>query len=512
MQIQKSRYIISGSMPIKSKPKNSETFVVSPDTFETIFFQSPISTQILAPSGFTIKVNKAWEKLWGLTFEQIKDYNMLKDPQLIETGLMPYIKKGFKGEVVEIPPIRYEPGKTVKVKGPVPFRWVSAIMYPIKDKSGQLKKVVLQHQDITVSKEAEEKVTTSEQTLRLGLDAGKIGIWDWDIKSNSITWSDRIYEMHGLKKGTFDGSYEQYLEIIHPEDRNKVKNLVEQAMLNNHPYQVELRAILPNKQIRWLATNAQVIRDDSGDPVRMIGATYDVTERKDIEKQKDEFMAIVSHELKTPVTSLKAYAQILQQKFSRIGDETSSQQLGKMDAQINKLTSLISDLLDVTKIEAGKLKMQVEKFEFCKLVEEVIEEVQRTTEHHQIICKGKSEYNVFGDYERIGQALTNLLTNAIKYSPNSSTKKKNVVIKISENHGSIVCKVQDFGVGIAKEKQKLIFDRYYRESGSTERTFPGLGLGLYISAEIIKRHNGTIGVKSKKGEGSTFFFTLPIKR
>jgi PAS domain S-box-containing protein len=504
-----AHYIIKKNMSTNRKKSTNNTDV-SPETFETIFYQSPVSTQILSPDGYTIMVNKAWEKLWGFSASQIGDYNMLKDPQLIERGIMPYIKRGFKGEVVELPTIRYEPEKTVKIKGTVPYRWVSAIMYPIKGKDGSLKKIVLQHQDVTLSKDAEEKIRTNEQTLRLGLNAGKIGIWDWNIIDGSINWSDRIYEMHGVKKGAFHGSYEEYLKFIHPEDQEKINSLVQQAIHNDKPYQSELRAILPNGGIRWLATSAQVFKDEKGNPIRMLGAVYDITERKDIEKQKDEFMAIVSHELKTPITSIKAYTQVLEQKFTKAGDQLSSSQLSKMDTQINKITSLISDLLDVTKIEAGKLKMQREDFIFCTLVEEIIEEVGRTTEHHQIIFKGKNNYKVFGDYERIGQVLTNLLSNAIKYSPNSSPQMKKIIVTVSVVNGNIVCQIKDFGVGIAKEKQKLIFDRYYRETGSKEMTFPGLGLGLYISAEIIKRHNGKIGVRSIKGSGSTFFFSLPI--
>jgi PAS domain S-box-containing protein len=504
-----AHYIINNNM-LTNRKKSTNNTNVSPETFETIFQQSPVSTQILSPDGYTIMVNKAWEKLWGFSASQIGDYNMLKDPQLIERGIMPYIKRGFKGEVVDIPPVRYEPEKTVKIKGSVPYRWVKAIMYPVKDEKGKVKKIVLQHEDITIQKDAEESIIYNEQTLRLGLNAGKIGIWDWNINTGYISWSDRIYQMHGIKKGSFNGTYEQYLKLIHPEDQDKINSLVQQALHNDKPYQLELRAVLPNGEVRWLAASAQVFRDQLGKPTRMLGAVYDITERKDIEKQKDEFMAIVSHELKTPITSIKAYTQVLEHKFIKAGDQSSALHLSKMDTQINKLTTLISDLLDVTKIEAGKLKMQYEEFEFRELVEEIVEETQRTTEHHDIIIEGKINSKVYGDCERIGQVLTNFLTNAIKYTPNSSKKKEKIIVSISKNKNEIICKVQDHGVGIAKEKQKLVFNRYYRETGSKEMTFPGLGLGLYIAAEIIQRHKGKIGVESKKGKGSTFFFSLPM--
>jgi signal transduction histidine kinase len=217
-------------------------------------------------------------------------------------------------------------------------------------------------------------------------------------------------------------------------------------------------------------------------------------------------MGIVSHELKTPVTSLKAYVQVLQAKFVKLRDEKTVIHLAKIDTQINKLTSLIGDLLDVTKIEGGKLKFHSEYFYFDELVSEIIEEVQRTTDQHELIKEGIVKKTIYADRERIGQVITNFLTNAIKYSPRS----KRIIIKSFETKDAVQLSVQDFGLGIAKEKREHIFERFYRETGPEEITFPGLGLGLYISAQIIQRQQGEIWVESEKGKGSTFFFKIPL--
>ncbi len=233
----------------------------------------------------------------------------------------------------------------------------------------------------------------------------------------------------------------------------------------------------------------------------------DVTDRKQLERQKDDFIGIASHELKTPVTSAKAYAQVLSRRFKRAGDLTSAELIDKMDTQLNKLNYLISDLLDITKIESGKLQMQRESFDFNELVEEVVEEMRQTSEHHTILLDLAMSRQVYGDRYRISQVLTNLITNAIKYSPHAD--KINLKSVTSDKY--ITLSVRDYGLGIPRARRKQVFERFYRVTGPHQETYPGLGLGLYISAEIIKRHRGRIWVESEAGEGSTFYFKLPAK-
>lgn len=236
-----------------------------------------------------------------------------------------------------------------------------------------------------------------------------------------------------------------------------------------------------------------------------------VNKRKQVEelsKQKDEFIGVASHELKTPVTSIKGYTQILQMRFKQEGNAKAVELLTRMDGQINKLAKLISDLLDATKIEGGKLQYHNAFFDFNDLVREIVEEMQQITHRHNIITKSGLTEKIYGDRDRIGQVITNLISNAIKYSP----EKKEILITTLKDKNTITLCVQDFGIGIPKQKQFKIFDRFYRVSGVKEDTYPGMGLGLYISAEIIKRHKGSIYVKSVAGKGSTFWFTLPLKK
>lgn len=232
----------------------------------------------------------------------------------------------------------------------------------------------------------------------------------------------------------------------------------------------------------------------------------DITKRKELERQKDEFIGVASHELKTPVTSIKAYAQVLQSRFEEARDMRSADLVGKMDGQLDKLTNLIADLLDVTKIQGGRLLFHETYFGFNKLAKEISEEIQRTTNRHNIQLKLGPERTVFADRDRTGQVLTNFLTNAIKYSPHS----KRIALTTSVENGNIQLCVKDYGVGISKSKQKKVFERFYRISGPKEDTYPGLGLGLYISSEIVRRQGGRIWVKSEAKKGSTFCFSLPL--
>ena len=222
---------------------------------------------------------------------------------------------------------------------------------------------------------------------------------------------------------------------------------------------------------------------------------------------RDDFISIASHELRTPVTSLKLYVQVLQKQLARLGKENVTYSLTKMDAQLNKLTLLIKDLLNVTRIELGRLDFQENLFDLNEVVKETVEQIQPTTGKHGIRIEGQVNQPAWGDKDRIGQVLTNLLTNAIKYSPQADT----IIVRLTSTQESAVVSVQDFGIGIEQEHIHAIFERFYRVTDPDEKTYPGLGIGLYISYEIIKRHGGTLSVESEKGHGSVFSFTLPHK-
>ncbi len=231
----------------------------------------------------------------------------------------------------------------------------------------------------------------------------------------------------------------------------------------------------------------------------------DISERKRLEERKDEFIGITSHELKTPLTSIKGYVQILERIINEMGNEQMSLYIKKTNTYINRLNSLIVDLLDVSKVQAGKLMLNFSTFDFPELVRQSIDAVQGTSNSHKITFFYDNQFSWDGDEHRLEQVFINLLTNAIKYSPNA----KKVVVHLEKNEKEVIVGVQDFGIGISKKEISKIFERFYRVESISKR-FSGLGIGLYISYEIIKRHGGKMWVESELGKGSTFYFSLPV--
>src|SRR5690554_5711946 len=222
--------------------------------------------------------------------------------------------------------------------------------------------------------------------------------------------------------------------------------------------------------------------------------------------KKDEFMSIASHELKTPITSIKGFLQLASRVAQKTGHENLVSFLSKANRQVGNLTSLVDDLLDVTKIQAGKMQFNNVMFNMKDLIVECVEDIQNT-EDYSITIPHLDDVEVYGDQRRIEQVINNFLSNAIKYSPD--IRKAEVFTEIIDNEIKVT--VKDFGIGIAADKVDLVFNRFIRVHDSS-RMFSGLGLGLYISAEIIYRHHGTVGVDSVVDEGSSFWFKIPLRK
>lgn len=225
-------------------------------------------------------------------------------------------------------------------------------------------------------------------------------------------------------------------------------------------------------------------------------------------KLRDDFISVASHELKTPVTSMKMYLQVIRRQLDKKGEKELSLAMGKIGTQVDKLTLLIQDLLNVSRIQIGRLDFHDEWFDLNGVVSDLVESIRPTTRKHSISIHGTVKKKIYGDKDRIGQVLINFLTNAIKYSPDAHK----VEVWLSEDKESITVQVKDYGIGIDEKYKDKIFNRFYRVSDSDEKTYPGLGIGLFISHEIIHRHGGKVTVESEKGKGSTFGFTLPKKK
>jgi hypothetical protein len=223
---------------------------------------------------------------------------------------------------------------------------------------------------------------------------------------------------------------------------------------------------------------------------------------QDMMAKKDEFISIASHELKTPLTSIKAFNQLM----LKTRDENRRTEFSqKVAIHVVRLQKLISDLLDVTKINAGKITYNMETFGFCEMLTTSVEGARHTAAKHEIILTTCPEIQYTGDRYRLEQVVNNFISNAIKYSPDGGK----IIVEAKVEQGNIVVSVRDFGIGIAPDHLDRLFERYYRVDNTAMR-FEGLGLGLFISSEILKRHHGSFWIESKLGEGSTFYFLLPL--
>ncbi len=274
-------------------------------------------------------------------------------------------------------------------------------------------------------------------------------------------------------------------------------------------YKKEILLENENGQNFFLHISSSIIKNKAEMPVAAATIYEDVTVQKEIENRKDDFINMASHELKTPITSIKLYTDSLYSNLRKTLDSKNLKSLKSIRYQTEQLQNLVYDLLDVSKIQTGKLNFEKIKFNLRDLISDAVSEIQKTTQKHKIVFKGKSRrIYVMADKFRIYQVITNILTNAVKYSPDGG----NILVRLKIINGKTEVSVEDTGIGIDRDKQSKIFDKLYQVSDPKEKTFPGLGMGLYISKEIIKKHKGKIWVTSKKNKGSTFFFSLPVDK
>jgi len=249
---------------------------------------------------------------------------------------------------------------------------------------------------------------------------------------------------------------------------------------------------------------AKVFYTGDGKAEKLLGTILDITDFKRLQQQKDDFISIASHELKTPITSLKASLQLLQRQKDKGNFELLSRLIDQAGRSMDKISGLVEDLLNVSRLNAGTIQIKKSRFLIRNLIDECCLNVQQSGSH-EIELEGDLSAEVFADENRIEQVLNNFVTNAMKYAPNSPK----ITIKVKQDDQALTVAVADEGPGIPNDKLKHLFDRYFRADESGQQV-SGLGLGLYISAEIIERHGGTIGVESEVGKGSTFWFSLPI--
>ncbi len=448
-------------------------------------------------SGIITSWNPAAEKLFGYNAEEMigQHITRLIPPDRINEEAH-IIERISRGELIE----HFHTRRLTKNNGLID---ISLTISPIKNSKGVIIGASKIARDITRSKLAEEKLRRSERYFNELANAMSQLVWISRPDGRVVYFNDRILEYKGMEK-LADGTW-NWEGLIHPDDLPETIQDWGIAVAHGSVFAREHRIQTNGGTYRWHLTRVIPYEDEEGNVSKWIGTATDIDDIKQMALRKDDFLSVASHELRTPITSIKAYSQLLVSTYQDSQDEFLKNALAKLETQANKMTKLVTDFLKLSKIEAGKLQLNKETFYINELVNEIVSDIQLVSVNHKIIVEKSEPVNVIADRERIAQVIANFLNNAVKYSPGA----EEIVVSCKSGNNCVTINVADKGVGIKPEEHRKIFERFYRAKSNGNIPFSGFGIGLYISAEIIQRHNGEIGVNSEEGKGSTFYFTLP---
>ena len=386
--------------------------------------------------------------------------------------------------------------------GKLVLGYYNSVVQPMKDEKGNTERLLSHGVEVTQQVNARKVIEASENQFRIFADSIQNLAWIANADGWVYWYNQQWFDYTGTTLEEMKGW--GWEKVHHPDHIKKVVEFVKEALKKDEAWELTFLLRRHDGEYRWFLTRAYPVRDTNGNIERWIGTNTDINEQKMTEQKKDEFISIASHEMKTPLTIAKGYIQLLQLS---LGEENQNALFAtKANQAIESLNDLVTELLDASKIQNGQLNYNITTFDLNKMVDETIENIQHTANSHSIQKIGYCSQQINGDRGRLQQVLINFLTNAVKYSP----KADKVFVKIEEHEGKIQVSVQDFGVGMSGKHLDRIFDRYYRVEEHANQ-FQGLGVGLYISNNIIERHEGTMWAESEPEKGSTFYFELPLQ-
>lgn len=500
----------NSSDKITEHHNQKKKFVIEPSTAE-ILDDLPVAVYTCDKAGYINSYNREAVKLWGRVPEIGKDlwcgswkifWSDGKPMKLEERPMARTLKKGIS--IIDEEIIIQRPDGVKKNIRPNPVPFFNA--------EGEIIGAVNTLIDITEQKQGEQK----QAMLAAIIESSEDAIISKTLEGEITSWNKAAERLFGYTEKETLG---KHISLLIPIERLNEENLIIDKIRNNESVShfETLRLAKDGRQIP-ISLTISPIRNSKGNVIGASKIARDISSQKNAEAQlqklfediktlntkKDEFIGLASHELKTPVTSINAYLQLIERSLTL--SDPNQVLISKARNQVNKLTSLIADLLDVSKIQTGKLPFSFTQFSFPEVIDEVLEIMQQTNPTHELkLLRETSKCIIEADQQRIEQVLINLISNAIKYAPSS----KEVIIKVSNNPNNVRVSVQDFGMGISATDQQQIFSRFYRVEKPNGH-IPGLGIGLYISQEIIIRHHGKIWVESEAEKGSTFIFEIPF--
>lgn len=385
------------------------------------------------------------------------------------------------------------------------IRWLRAIGNLKEDPSGGFSAFTGVVMDITESYLAAKNIERAEESLRLAIDAAELASFQISIAERTFTPSPRLKEFFGYLPNDVV-PYEAAIGQIHEDYREVVAAKVEDAINNGARFDTEYPVIgYRDGKVRWLRAIGTVQTQNNGRDSYFTGVLHDITERKMDEMRKNDFIGMVSHELKTPLTSLQGYLQLIERTAKKADNKflvSSSQSALK---QVRKMSGMINGFLNVSRLESGKIVLEKTSFDLNVLILDGVADIRHLETSANVLYEPCGPLPVFADHDKLGSVISNFLSNAIKYSPLGSQVK----VECSVVEGMAQVSVADQGIGLREKDLERVFDRFYRVQDNMN--ISGFGIGLYLSAEIIDRHDGKIWAESEFGRGSVFHFSVLLE-
>ncbi|MEW5680926.1 MAG: PAS domain-containing protein [Pseudomonadota bacterium] len=447
-------------------------------------------------------------KIYGVRPEQVRQDASVVFNRIVPEDL-PGLAQSIDASAVNLSVWQYQ-YRVLNEQGQI--RWLSGQAMPerMPDGStlwhGYLEDITNVKQHYLALERVNKELKLSQERLDEASETAQMGFWQANITSGNLWWSPVVYQIFGLDERSVP-SVAIFKSMVHPEDRDLVAQS-EQRAEQTGLHDVVHRIIRADGSIRWVHELAKMLPSEQGSDHVLVGSVQDVTERIQLQQLKDQFISTVSHELRTPLTAIKGALGLVNSGKLGVVPDAVAKLLFLAQSNTERLTQLINDLLDMEKLVAGKMPFHIEKLSINNELEHAIESIKPYALQHQVDMQIITQNNVLvmADSLRLQQVLTNLLSNAIKFS--HADAKVTLEAKVSGDQVKVT--VTDTGQGIAPEFQPRVFERFAQADGSNLRKATGTGLGLAICKELISQMHGEIGFVSKLGEGTSFFFTLPL--
>jgi two-component system, OmpR family, sensor histidine kinase VicK len=474
------------------------------DRLTRFFMQAPAGICILGGPELVFElVNPAYQRL-------LPGRQLLNRP--IFEALPELVSQPLRDILLNV----YEKGETYAVSellipiathdaSPMQDRYFTFNYLPRTAEDGTVDGIMVFVFEVTEQVNARKGVERAEESLRMAVDAAELGSYYINTTDRIFHPSPRLKEFFGFAPDE-EVPYEAAINQIHEDYRQAAADLVEAAITKGVRFDMEYPVVgYHDGQIRWVRGIGEVQHDNNGKSY-FTGVLHEITERKTNEIRKNDFIAMVSHELKTPLTSIFGMVQLLDATLKNTDDPLISKALQVSQAQLRKMTKMIDGFLNLSRLESGKIALEQHPFDIDELIREMMGELSLVQQTHPVNFSSCGSALVFADRDKIGSVVSNFVSNAVKYSP----RGKKIDIRCEKHDNIVRVSVSDEGPGIRVEDKDKIFDRYFRSENDSTRHVAGFGIGLYLSAEIIRRHSGTIGVDAEPGKGSIFYFTLAM--